>query len=56
MSQENVEMARQVMDELSRRDLPGLVAFADPEVEWHSFFAEVGEGGVYRGHDGRGAT
>lgn len=52
MSQENVELARQVMDTLSRRDLSGLIALADPEVEWHSFFAQLGEGGVYRGHDG----
>ena len=52
MSQEKVELANQVMETLSRRDLPGLLAVADPEIEWHSFFAEVGEGGVYRGHDG----
>lgn len=25
---------------------------ADSEIEWRSFFAELGEGGVYRGHDG----
>jgi ketosteroid isomerase-like protein len=52
MSQENVKLAGQVMDALSRRDLSGLIALADPEIEWHSFFAELGEGGVYRGHDG----
>jgi ketosteroid isomerase-like protein len=52
MSQENVELARQVMDALSGRDLSRLLAFADPEIEWHSFFAELGEGGVYRGLDG----
>ena len=52
MSQENVELAHQVMDALSRRDVSGLIALADPEIEWHSFFAELGEGGVYRGHDG----
>jgi len=52
MSQETVELARQVMDALSRRDLESLIAFADPEVEWHSFFAALGEEGVYRGHDG----
>ena len=52
MSQETVELARQVMDALSRRDLESLIDFADPEIEWHSFFAELGEGGVYRGYDG----
>src|SRR5690349_2593743 len=52
MSQENVELAREVLDMLGKRDGSRLVALADPEVEWHSFFA-VGEGdGTYRGHDG----
>jgi ketosteroid isomerase-like protein len=52
MSQETVQLARQVMDALARRDVSRLIAFADPEIEWHSFFAQLGEGGVYRGHDG----
>jgi ketosteroid isomerase-like protein len=52
ISEENVKLAVQVMDALSRRDLSSLIAMADPEIEWHSFFAELGEGGVYRGHDG----
>ncbi len=52
MSQENVELAARVMEALSRQDLPRLLALTDPEIEWHSFFAELGEGGVYRGHDG----
>ena len=52
MSQENVELAREVMDALSRGDHARLVALADPEVEWRSFFAELGEGGVYRGLEG----
>jgi ketosteroid isomerase-like protein len=52
MSQENVELARRVMEALSGRDLSRLIALSDPEVEWRSFFAEFGEGGVYRGHDG----
>jgi ketosteroid isomerase-like protein len=29
----------------------GFLQAMDPEVEWHSFFAELGEEGVYRGHD-----
>jgi ketosteroid isomerase-like protein len=49
MSQENVEIAHQVMNALGRRDADTLVALADSEVEWHSFFAL---GSVYRGHDG----
>ncbi len=40
------------MEALSRRDLTRLIAFADPEVEWHSFFAELGQRGVYQGHEG----
>jgi uncharacterized protein len=52
MSAETLELARQVMETLSQRDIERLVALADPEVEWHSLFAELGEGGVYRGHEG----
>jgi hypothetical protein len=52
MSQETVELAGEVMDALSRRDLPRLIALSDPKIEWHSFFAELGGGGVYRGHSG----
>ena len=40
------------MAALSRKDLSGVVALSDPEAEWHSFFAALGEGGVYHGHDG----
>jgi uncharacterized protein len=52
MSQETIELARQVMEALGKRDLSALLDSADPEVEWHSFFAQLGEGGVYRGHNG----
>jgi hypothetical protein len=47
VSQENVEMAGQVLDALARRDVSRLVELSDPEVRWHSFFAEVtfGTGG-----------
>jgi ketosteroid isomerase-like protein len=51
MSEENVELVRQVFDAVERRDLARLIALTDPEVEWSSFFA-LGERGVYRGHDG----
>jgi ketosteroid isomerase-like protein len=51
MSHDTVDLAREVMNALSQRDVPRLIALADPEVEWRSFFA-IGEGGVYRGHDG----
>ena len=53
MSEGNLELARQIMDGLSRRDLSRLIALSDPDVEWFSLFASLGEtGGVYRGHDG----
>ena len=52
MSRGILELADQVMEALGRRDLSTLLALADPEVEWHSFFAQLGEGGVYRGHEG----
>jgi ketosteroid isomerase-like protein len=52
MPAENVELARAAMEALSTRDLERLVALSDPEVEWHSFFASLSEGGTYRGHDG----
>jgi ketosteroid isomerase-like protein len=29
-----------------------VIALTDPKVEWHSFFAELGDEGVYRGHGG----
>jgi ketosteroid isomerase-like protein len=52
MSQETIQLARRVMEALGRREPTTLIALADPDVEWHSFFAQLGEGGVYRGHDG----
>jgi ketosteroid isomerase-like protein len=52
VSETTVELAEQVMDALRRRDLSRVIALTDPEVEWHSFFAELGDEGVYRGHDG----
>jgi uncharacterized protein len=53
MSGENIEAAgREVMEALGRQDLPRLIELSDPEVEWHSLFAGLGAGGVYRGHEG----
>src|SRR5687768_18321269 len=40
------------MDALGARDLDRLVALSDPSVEWHSFFAALGEGDAYRGAEG----
>src|SRR3954468_1361772 len=52
MSQEHVEMVGGAIDAVSRQDVARLIELADPEVEWHSFLAQLGEGGVYHGHDG----
>ena len=53
MSQENVEqLARHILELLSRGDAAPVNELADPDVEWHSFFAELADGGVYRGHEG----
>lgn len=52
MPRDTLELAREAMDALSQRDLARLIALADPDVEWYSFFAELAEEGVYRGHDG----
>ena len=51
MSRENIELVREFLDAVTRRDLSRLIALSDPEVEWRSFFAIGEEGGVYRGHD-----
>lgn len=52
MSRETIELARQVMDAVDERDVSRLIELTDPEVEWHSMFAGLSEGGVYRGHPG----
>ena len=52
MSKETLELAREIMDVLSQGDYDRLVTLADPEVEWISFFAELGAKDVYRGLDG----
>ncbi len=51
MSQENVELAHEVIDAIKTQDASRLVELTDPEVEWHSLVALDGSGG-YRGHDG----
>jgi ketosteroid isomerase-like protein len=51
MPRENLDLAHRVMQGISARATSDVIALSDPEVEWYSFFA-LGEGGVYRGHDG----
>ena len=47
----NVELHRRITEAFNARDIEGVIAYCNPQIEWHSTFAAVG-GGVYRGHDG----
>lgn len=51
MPGENVELAKEALSALNRRDLEGYLALIDPEVEFVSLVAEA-EGQTYRGHAG----
>ena len=54
MSRENVETFKLVLEtvgELSSGP-DSLIALADPEIEWRSFFAALLPTGEYHGHDG----
>jgi ketosteroid isomerase-like protein len=52
MARENVEVASEAVEAVALQDVDRLIELTDPQVEWHSVFAQLGEGGVYRGHDG----
>jgi ketosteroid isomerase-like protein len=52
MSQENADVAAEVVEAVAQQNVAHLIELTDPEVEWHSVFAALGQGGVYRGHDG----
>ena len=55
MSQENVEVVKRVIQAINERDLDGLLAVCDPEVEFHALTAQSqwpGEPPVLRGHEG----
>jgi ketosteroid isomerase-like protein len=51
---ETMDLARRLMDALSKHELDAMLDLSHPSVEWHSFFAALGHGsdGVYRGHEG----
>ena len=51
MAERDIETVRSLYDAFNRRDVDGLIATLDPEMEWHPLLGELG-GGVYRGHDG----
>jgi ketosteroid isomerase-like protein len=47
----NIDLLRGWFVAYNARDVDGLIAYCDPEIEFHSVFAAV-RGGVYHGHDG----
>jgi ketosteroid isomerase-like protein len=46
-----MEGTRRFVHTFNARDIEGMIALFDPNIEFHSTFAAVG-GGVYHGHDG----
>jgi ketosteroid isomerase-like protein len=50
MSQENVELVREMVAAFNRDDLPGALRVMDPEIRFECQTAPVQ--GIYRGHDG----
>ena len=52
MSTEGIELIQQACDAFNRRDLDGLLALCDPDVEFVSYLAQVEGGEPYRGLDG----
>ena len=54
MSQENVEAFQRGVGAFNNGDVDGLIAVADPSVEFYDVFQRMlgGEDRIYRGHDG----
>ena len=51
MSRENVELAREGIDAVNRRDADALVDVCHPDIEFEAYFSQV-LGGTFRGHSG----
>jgi ketosteroid isomerase-like protein len=51
MSQENVELARQLIEAFNRRDLAAMTDRFNPEIEWMPVGPAAVERAVYRGRD-----
>jgi hypothetical protein len=52
MSEENIRVARKVIDAVWQQDASRLIELTDPKVEWRTFFAVGEKDDVYRGHAG----
>jgi ketosteroid isomerase-like protein len=51
MSQENLEIPRDLIEAYNRGDIPSFLELLDPDVEWIPIMAAL-EGRVYRGREG----
>jgi ketosteroid isomerase-like protein len=51
VSQENIQMARELIEAWNRRDIDALLAAAAPDVEWTPAGPAAVESSVYRGPD-----
>jgi ketosteroid isomerase-like protein len=54
VSPEDLEAFKRGVEAFNRRDVEGLLAVLDPDIEWHDVFTEMlgGEARVVRGHEG----
>ena len=52
MSEENVEVVKQLTDAFHRRDIDAFAKLTTPDVEWVPVFAAQVEGAVYEGRRG----
>ena len=52
MSEENVELSRQVLAAFNQRDINAFLAYLDPDVEFLALITHMEGGDPYRGHGG----
>ena len=52
MTREHVDLVNKLVDAAARQDLERMLELTDPTVEWQPVFAQLREGGAYRGHEG----
>jgi ketosteroid isomerase-like protein len=52
VSERNVELHRRALRAFNARDVEALLAYCDPEIEFHSAVTAPVSGGLYHGHEG----
>jgi len=52
MSQENVELSRQLLAAFNRRDIDAFLGYIDPDIEFFALITNLEGGDPYRGHEG----